>query len=488
MIALLLGCSPRSDEVVVRMEVRTEDDLAALDALGADVWSEHVEDSVLARIRRADLARLPRPAEVVIDDLPAALALAAPSGVQGDFFADWRPFDEIDAQLDVIAAQVPWAKVVDVGTSLEGRPIRALSLAVPRAAPDDRLGVLVTATQHAREWVAASSALYLAQHLVDGYGADPAVTELLDQHRIWIVPVANPDGYEYTWSTDRLWRKNRADNGDGSFGVDLNRNWDAAWGGAGSSPVGSSGNYHGPAAFSEPETAALAAFAEDRPRIAYYLDLHCTGQLALRPWGFTATPAPDEGPLAAGSVAASDAMSAVWGASYDEGPFNTRLYPGSGVAVDWAYGIRGAWSWLFELRDKGQYGFLLPADQIGPTGDEVVAGFEALFTVPERPRLLLSANRDPIVAGQRVELAVWRAPAGARVRIFRSETGLGSTTVAGGDHLDLADPKLIAVQDADDSGAVFVHLVAPTSWSGRTVWLQAVAHDQPSIVVTAAIP
>jgi hypothetical protein len=180
-------------------------------------------------------------------------------------------------------------------------------------------------------------------------------------------------------------------------------------------------------------------------------------------------------------------MSAAYGSSYDEGPFNTRLYPGSGVAVDWAYGIRGAWSWLFELRDKGQYGFLLPADQIGPTGDEALAGFLALFTVPERPRLLLSANH-PLAVGLPVELGVWRAPAGARVRVFRSEVGLGSTEVRGGDQVDLADPELLGVATADDHGAALIHLVVPTGWSGRTEWLQAVAPDQPSIVVTAAVP
>lgn len=42
----------------------------------------------------------------------------------------------------------------------------------------------------------------------------------------------------------------------------------------------------------------------------------------------------------------------------------------SGITVDWAYdrGIKYAFS--FELRDTGQYGFLLPASQIVPTAEE----------------------------------------------------------------------------------------------------------------------
>src|SRR5436305_1081127 len=83
----------------------------------------------------------------------------------------------------------------------------------------------------AREWIAAMTTTCVADRLVRDYDRDPAIRDFVDRHDLWIVPVANPDGYQHSWSADRYWRKNRRD----GHGVDLNRNFGVAWGGAGSS-------------------------------------------------------------------------------------------------------------------------------------------------------------------------------------------------------------------------------------------------------------
>jgi murein tripeptide amidase MpaA len=68
-------------------------------------------------------------------------------------------------------------------------------------------------------------ATYLMNELLEGKGR-----HFLDQLNFHILPSANPDGYEYTRYSDRMWRKTRSRNiedpDDPCMGVDANRNWD----------------------------------------------------------------------------------------------------------------------------------------------------------------------------------------------------------------------------------------------------------------------
>lgn len=84
-----------------------------------------------------------------------------------------------------------------------------------------------------REWIGPASVMYMVEQLLEEYTKGDTVTRsLVTNLQFIIVPIANPDGYVYSWATDRLWRrKNRRANAGGSYGVDLNRNWDANWGG-----------------------------------------------------------------------------------------------------------------------------------------------------------------------------------------------------------------------------------------------------------------
>lgn len=481
-LLLLVSCASGPDRVVVRIPV---DDPAQIEALrgepGVDLWSEHVTDHVLASVPAAALPRLRR-AEVVIDDLEAWIRATGPRFDPGAGpFEDWLPLEDVDAHLQELADQHAHAGYVEVGASLEGRPLAGLSLSAGDG--DDRLGILVVGAQHAREWVSASAALWIADHLARGYGFDPEVTDLLDRYDVVVVPVANPDGYRFTWTTDRLWRKNRRDNGDGSVGVDLNRNWDAAWGAPGAADLPVSDNWPGTAAFSEPETQALRDWLLAHPRIGLHLDLHCTGQVALHPWGSTAEPAPDADALAAATAAAAAAMTQVHGASYRSGAFHGALYPAFGVAIDWSYGGWGVNSALFELRDRGQYGFLLPADQIVPTAEEAWAGLLALAARPERPHLALVAV-DPLVAGQVARFAVHRGVAGAEVELYRSTSGPGSTALGDGTVLDLDGAELVGEGLAPAAGDVELSVDVD---GGATWWLQARSGPVTSVVVEASV-
>ncbi|CAF4437889.1 unnamed protein product, partial [Adineta steineri] len=83
---------------------------------------------------------------------------------------------------------------------------------------------------HAREWISPATNIFIAHTLLSNYSKDPTITHLVDQFDYYILPVFNVDGYAYTWSKDRLWRKTRSKTIIPlCFGADPNRNWDYKW-------------------------------------------------------------------------------------------------------------------------------------------------------------------------------------------------------------------------------------------------------------------
>ncbi|NQU23421.1 MAG: PEP-CTERM sorting domain-containing protein [Candidatus Nealsonbacteria bacterium] len=318
-----------------------------------------------------------------------SLVLGQPGG---DWFNDYKPFADIEARLHVMAAERPdLCTLVDIGDSIEGRDIWALQIGGTAA---DKPGVLFSGTQHAREWISPMTNMFIAEHLVYGYDTDPTIRSRVDSAEIMIVPVVNPDGYVYSWTpNNRMWRKNRRDNGDGTYGVDLNRNWGAGWGGTGSSGTPSSTTYRGPEAFSEPETAALSDFFIANPQIVSAVDFHSYGQVVLSPYGYTYDLPADHDLLMDVGTGMASAMTAVHGETYDAGPTAGTLYQVSGGMKDWVYDDQGALAYTIELRPEGSPWFELPPDEIIPTGEEGLAAalylIDRSIAVPEPSTLLL---------------------------------------------------------------------------------------------------
>jgi murein tripeptide amidase MpaA len=119
--------------------------------------------------------------------------------------------------------------VPSIGQSVEGRDMIALHITASKS--PERLKYYIQCQIHAREWISGATCQYLAKKLVESYTTDHKVKNLLDQLEFVMVPVVNPDGYEYTWKQNRLWRKNRSYNeGSSCRGVDLNRNFEKGWG------------------------------------------------------------------------------------------------------------------------------------------------------------------------------------------------------------------------------------------------------------------
>jgi len=364
---------------VVRAAIRSQSDLEAMRMVSDDVWSHHegigTVEYLVRRERMPDLERLGIPYEILIEDVQRLIERQIRGGdAQGGFFAQYRDLAAIYTHLDGLVAERPdLAQVQTVGTSVEGRPIRAIRITGPGDA-SSRPQVVYSYLQHAREWITAMAGAFLADRLVHDHGVDPVVTALVDRVEFWIVPITNPDGYVYTWSTDRLWRKNRRNNGAGIFGVDLNRNWDAGWGGQGSSGDPSSDIYRGPAPFSEPESQALRDLMLGLPRLEGYIDIHNFSQLVLQPYGYTIALPPDHDVLDELGGVMNAAMAGVHGKSFVHGPIWTTITPASGNGVDWSYDVLDALAFAFELRDQGEFGFLLPPEQIVPASEESLAG------------------------------------------------------------------------------------------------------------------
>jgi hypothetical protein len=291
----------------------------------------------------------------------------------GEPYDVYRSFDEpingIKDQLHTIAATYPHiAQLKSIGNSIQQRPILAMRLTNEKAG-GGKPQVLFLATHHAREWVATEMAMRLIKYLTSSYGSDARVTDLLDTVEVWIIPVANPDGYQFTFTTERLWRKNLRDNdGDGQItiadGVDLNRNFAARWGydDEGSSSLWSAEDYRGTAPNSEPETQAVVDFVQSHD-FKFILSYHTYGDWILYPWGWQwQTPSLDDPIYVAQS--GTDDNPAIWDSilshGYDPG-VGAELYTTNGDFNDWSYSELGIPSYTVELTDE--YDFTFPDDE-----------------------------------------------------------------------------------------------------------------------------
>lgn len=290
------------------------------------------------------------------------------------FFEEFRDLAEINSFLDgLIAAHPGLISRQVIGQSVQGRDIEVFTISGAGAA-DSKPSLIFNSGAHAREWISPMTVLYTMRGLVEGYGADADITALLDSVSFRIAPMMNPDGYLYTWSNERFWRKNRRNNGNGTFGVDWNRNFATGWGGPGADANTDGETYRGPSAFSEPETRALRDYSLSVPNAAFHIDFHAFSQLVLYPWGFTQSSIPEPDLSIQRSLAESYAgtIASVSGADYLPIPGN-ELYIASGIATDWHYDQAGIYSFTVELRPEsggGASGFAPPPDQILPCAEE----------------------------------------------------------------------------------------------------------------------
>uniref|UniRef100_A0A8D0EIR9 Carboxypeptidase A2 n=1 Tax=Strix occidentalis caurina TaxID=311401 RepID=A0A8D0EIR9_STROC len=276
---------------------------------------------------------------------------------------------QIYAELDHLVSE--YSDIVSklqIGQSYEKRPLYVLKFSTGGS---NRPAIWIDAGIHSREWVTQASAIWIARKVAS---ADPSTTSLLNKMDIFLLTVTNPDGYVFTHTTNRMWRKTRSKNqGSVCVGVDPNRNWDAGFGGPGASNNPCSDSYRGPSANSEVEVRSVVNFIKNHGNIRAFLTLHSYSQLLMYPYGYKCTE-----PDALGRAAASSIRS-LYGTTFTVGSICTTIYQASGGSIDWSYDYGIKYSFAFELRDTGRYGFLLPASQIIPTAEETWLGLKTIM-------------------------------------------------------------------------------------------------------------
>lgn len=271
------------------------------------------------------------------------------------------------------------------GTTYENRIIKAL---VIKASTASR-GIFIDCGIHAREWIAVSSCVYFIDQLRQGWlDSDSKWLRILNHYEIHIIPLMNPDGYEHSHESFRMWRKNRSPNsGSACNGTDLNRNFGYMWMTGGSSSAPCSDIYAGSSANSELETKAL--IKSINAKLGYwdaYLTVHTYGNYWLSSWSYTNTEFPDDlQELIAKSRIGADAMQEVANSKIITG--NSGLLFGrlSGVSDDWAKGdALIKYSYTLELAPGStdsdySFGFALPEDRAPRVGKELTEGFKAFL-------------------------------------------------------------------------------------------------------------
>ncbi len=253
----------------------------------------------------------------VIEDFQLRNQAVGPVKIQEDFFADfcnkvktykspkhWRlgtmgghlKYEEMLAHLDSMRILYPnlisARAAIDTTKTIQGRTIWSVRLSDnPNVSEPSEPQALYTAVHHAREPVGMHQLIFYMWYLLENYQTNSEIKALVNNSELYFVPCVNPDGYIYNQTEfpegGGMWRKNRRDNNDGSFGTDLNRNYGYNWGydDFGSSPDPQMDTYRGSSGFSEPETRAIKAFCESHSfKIA--LNYHTYSNLIIHPWGY----------------------------------------------------------------------------------------------------------------------------------------------------------------------------------------------------------
>ncbi|KAF8799186.1 peptidase M14 [Phlegmacium glaucopus] len=323
------------------------------------------------------------------------------------FHDSYHPLSQIESFMQELADAHPnTARLISIGRSAQGRDIFGLTISARDKSEKDhgkknkrkkritrkhreKLGFVIQGAQHAREWIAMTTSLYLTHALVANTSEKHSVARLLRHFDFHIIPVPNPDGYDYTWQTDRLWYKNRQiiNSYSDCVGLDMNRNWGYKWKPDAIEIVDANATKHnrsstdpcshwypGSRAFQSPEVNSIANWVSTLPNVIGFIDLRSYGQMLSTPYSYScrhlSEDAEDQLEAAFG---AAQSLKTAHGTVFQTGSLCSMLYTAPGNVIDWMYARQGIkYSYAVHLRDTGTFGFALPEKWIRPTGEETL--------------------------------------------------------------------------------------------------------------------
>jgi len=256
-----------------------------------------------------------------------------------DFFSDFQIYGAINEWLNEQALANPLkTRKISIGQTHQLLHIHALKISDN---PDgEKSTIVIHCGIHAREWISPSTCCWIIDELLN---KDADRDELISKFDFIIIPVLNADGYDYTHTTSRLWRKNRQPNpGSTCIGTDLNRNFDYDWGGTGASRIPCSDTYCGASPYSGPEARAVTNLLNGLSHVPAYIDIHSYGAMWMSPWGYLCTAYPPHysqmQPVMSSAV---QALRTINGRSYVFGAGCQTIYKTSGDCCDDSYGNVG---------------------------------------------------------------------------------------------------------------------------------------------------
>jgi carboxypeptidase T len=328
------------------------------------------------RLHRSWLAATAALAVLVVVAPIAALASEFPRGYQG-----YHSYSELSADALAIANAHPdIARRFSIGKSYQGRELWALKISDNVAVDESEPEVLFDGGTHSDEHMTVEMTLKIAHWLVDGYGSNTRITNIVNSREIWILINVNPDGSEYDIANGRFhyWRKNRQPTpGTSYIGTDLNRNFSYHWGGGGRTSTNPAAiTYRGPRAFSAPETRAIRDFlasrvVDGRQQIRAHIAFHEAGRLVMWPYGYTYTDVP--GDMTSNDHVALVHIGKVMAATNGYRPEQASdLYITSGTTRDYAYGMYRIFSYTFELSNRDYMDDSLIASETGRNKNAVL--------------------------------------------------------------------------------------------------------------------
>ncbi|XP_066222266.1 carboxypeptidase A5 isoform X2 [Saccopteryx leptura] len=204
-------------------------------------------------------------------------------------YSSYHTLEEIYSWIDsFVTEHADIVSKIQIGHSFENRSILVLKFSTGGS---QRQAIWIDAGIHSREWITHATGIWTAKEIVSEYGKDRILTNILNAMDIFLEIVSNPDGFAFTHSMNRLWRKNKSSRpGIPCLGVDLNRNWRSGFGGNGSNDNPCSETYRGPYPHSEPEVAAIVNFITAHGNIKAVISIHSYSQILMYPYGQSLEP------------------------------------------------------------------------------------------------------------------------------------------------------------------------------------------------------
>jgi len=339
------------DSVIISM-AKTARNLNILKGMALDFLMER-NNRIFVHVRPKDLATINSAGLVFTEEhmMSPSEAVGHEAHTTTSINGAFHSYAELEADLLALESDHPEiVRVHVIGQSVENRNLYAVKISDNVDWNENEAEVLFLGCHHAREWISVEVPFLIARHLAVNYVSDAEIKRMVDHSEIWIVPLINPDGLEYSIHFYRYWRKNRKNNGDGSYGVDLNRNYGYQWGcdDEGSSPDPSSFVFRGESPFSEAETKAVRDFMSQKSFRAL-VSYHSYSQIILYPWGYTEDPTEDDALLSGIAHEMSNRMRPANNRVYLYGNAGDSLYLTNGDTTDWAYGTFGIPSFTIEL-------------------------------------------------------------------------------------------------------------------------------------------